>query len=127
MANAFDVAERHFVLVSERDLSYFTYCTSPLFATSGAVGANADLATKANIFCFRPSLNPTVSPLLCQPAEVGLSPNRQLSTTAAPYTQATLNSVGCAHTGLWKHLTCVCAGCTGNRHYRFVIVSVSFR
>jgi hypothetical protein len=113
MAHVFDVAERHFVLVEESDLSSFAYCTSPLFYTSGAVGADAVLATKSDIFCFRPSLNPAVRPLLCQPAAVGVAPAPAKATSTAPYTQATLNAVSCAHTGVWRHLTCVCSGCAG--------------
>jgi hypothetical protein len=111
MANAFDVAERHFVLIRECDLTHLAYCTSPLFATSGAVGDSDELASKTNIFCFRPSMNPPVCPLRCKPAAVGLAPVPNRATTSAPYTQATLNAVGRAHTGLWRHLTCVCAGC----------------
>jgi hypothetical protein len=109
MIKIFDIAERHFVLVG--DLKEFDYCTSPLFSTSGAVGGSDLLATKARIFCYRPSVNPPVRPLYCKPAAIGLMPAQQKPQIDEPYIPATLNAVGCPHTGVWRHLTCVCPGC----------------
>jgi hypothetical protein len=105
----FFVAVRHFLHISEADVQDLQFCTSPKFVSEGARGQD-DLATKADVFCIRPDLNPPVRVLKCQPVALGMRPSDGDNVCVEPYKPATLNSLQ-EHEGWWRHLSCACRLC----------------